>query len=174
MSTRPTETAPLEIGRVVRAHGLRGAVNIALHFKGSDALDDAQQVTLKDAAGAERAYAVRHVGGTGGFRTLELEGVDDRNQAEALRGARVLISRLELPPLEPGAYYLADLVGATVSAPDGVVGQVVEIALHPSVDALVIETPEGERLEQPLLDHWLQRVDVAAKAVVLTSRDGLM
>jgi ribosomal 30S subunit maturation factor RimM len=69
---------------------------------------------------------------------------------------------------------LADLVGATVTAPDGIVGTVVEVALHPSVDALVIETPDGGRLEQPLLDHWLSAVDPSGKSIVLTSRDGLM
>jgi ribosomal 30S subunit maturation factor RimM len=76
MSAASTESATLEIGRVVRAHGLRGAVSVALHFKGSDALDDAERVIL-ETAGGKHNYEVRHVGGSGAFRTLELQGVED-------------------------------------------------------------------------------------------------
>jgi 16S rRNA processing protein RimM len=166
--------APLEVARVVRAHGLRGGVSVALHWRGSETLQEVEEVTLQLEGAEPRTFPVRKVSGTGAFRVLELVGIDDRNAAEALRGARVSITRAALPPLETGEYYLADLVGATVTAPDGVVGRVIEIALYPSVDSLVIETPEGERLEQPLIDHWLESVDVQAATVRLTSRDGLV
>jgi hypothetical protein len=45
---------------------------------------------------------------------------------------------------------------------------------YPSVDAVVIETPEGRRLTQPLSEPWLERVDVAAGRVHLSSIDGLI
>jgi 16S rRNA processing protein RimM len=174
MLTALESSTQLELGRVVRAHGLRGGLSVALHWKGSDGLDEARRVVLRVETRPDTEFDVRRVSGTGAFRILELEGIVDRTQAESYAGAKVLIARSDLPPLEPGEYYLADLVGATVAAPDGVVGRVVEIAMHPSVDALVIETPDGGRVEQPLLDHWVERVDVANALVHLASRDGLV
>jgi 16S rRNA processing protein RimM len=105
---------------------------------------------------------------------LRLEGVSDRDAAEALSGATVSVPRTDLPPLEQGEYYLCDLVGLEVSGPSGAVGRVIEVQMYPSVDAIVIEAPSGEHLEQPLLAEWLERVDVPGGCIALRSLDGLL
>jgi hypothetical protein len=46
--------------------------------------------------------------------------------------------------------------------------------MYPSVDAIVIEAPSGARLEQPLLDHWVERVDMKARQIHLASVEGLI
>jgi ribosomal 30S subunit maturation factor RimM len=86
----------------------------------------------------------------------------------------VRVRRELLPQLGAGEYYLCDLIGADVDSPEGPVGRVVEVQMYPSVDAIVIEAADGSRFEQPLLDEWLGRVDVAARRVSLSSRDGLI
>jgi 16S rRNA processing protein RimM len=105
---------------------------------------------------------------------VKLAGIGDRSAAEALRGRAVWVARSELPLVEDDEYYLVDLIGAQVIGPDGEVGTVVEIATHPSVDALVIRTPDGRQLEQPLVPDWIARVSVAEKLVELTSLEGLI
>jgi ribosomal 30S subunit maturation factor RimM len=69
---------------------------------------------------------------------------------------------------------LCDLVGATVVAPDGVVGEVVEVRVHPSVDTLVLRSRDGALLEQPIAEPWIASVDVEKKRVELTSTDGIV
>jgi hypothetical protein len=54
------------------------------------------------------------------------------------------------------------------------VGQVVEIAVHPSIDCVVLRTPDGQLVEQPLSPHWVARVDVESKRIELSSTDGLI
>ena len=105
---------------------------------------------------------------------LQLEGVGDRDAAEALRGYVVRVRRDLLPELGAGEYYLSDLLGADVDSPEGPLGRVVEVQMYPSVDAVVIESEDGSRYEQPLLDEWLERVDVKARRVTLSSHDGLI
>jgi ribosomal 30S subunit maturation factor RimM len=61
-----------------------------------------------------------------------------------------------------------------VVGPEGEVGVVVEIATHPSVDALVIRTPDGRTLEQPLVPAFVARVSVSEKLVELSTLDGLL
>jgi hypothetical protein len=46
--------------------------------------------------------------------------------------------------------------------------------MYPSVDAIVIETATGERFEQPLIEEWIERVDIAGEGVVLRSEGGLI
>jgi 16S rRNA processing protein RimM len=167
--------ARLEVGRVARAHGILGAVKIALHWAGSAALDATNRVWQREPDGAERELEL-HSLAPGGQKQLiaKFVGVDTRNDAEALRGAVVAVERAALPPLDEGEYYLVDLIGARVVGPDGEIGVVVEIALHPSIDTIVIRTPDDKHIEQPLSAPWVARVDAAAKLIELANLDGLI
>jgi len=105
---------------------------------------------------------------------VKLATVDDRTAAERLRGARIWVGREALPEPEADEYYLADLMGATVEGPSGLIGEVVEVRVHATVDALVIRTPAGELVEQPLAEPWIDAIDVAGRLVRLTTSDGLV
>jgi 16S rRNA processing protein RimM len=164
----------VEIGRVTRPHGIRGEVRVHLHWADSDALDRVKSVTLvRDGKtlGDRRMKAARRVDKA---YLLTFDGVTDRNAAEELRGCDVCIPREALPPPEEGEYYLCDLVGARVTAPEGDVGEVVEVRVHPSVDTLVVRTPDGRVLEQAIAEPWIARIDAVGKLVELSSMDGLI
>jgi 16S rRNA processing protein RimM len=161
------------VGWVRRAHGLKGEVEVHLDWADSPSLLGARSVVLSH-DGAERSAPVQSARQTPKGVLLRLEGVADRDAAEALRGFVVGVLRGELPELEDDEYYLGDLVGGEVIGPEGCVGKVVDLQIYPSVDALVIELPSGERAEQPVLDEWVESVDVVARRVVLRSTDGLI
>src|SRR5690606_39102777 len=123
---------------------------------------------------------ITSVRATGKGVLLGLEGVTDCDGAEALRGYRLFVERAALPPLEPGEYYLADLVGCAVELSAGAeggprkIGVVRQVRPDPSVDTLVIEAPDGGLVEQPLGDSWVASVDVASRRVELSNEDGLI
>jgi 16S rRNA processing protein RimM len=164
----------LEIGRVAKPHGILGAVKVALHWSGSDTLSHVESVELELPDGSRRTCAVESVRASGKLVLLKLEGVASRNDAEALRGAKILVPRSALPPLAEGEYYLVDLMGARVVSPEGVLGEVVDVQVHPTVDAVVVEGEGGKRHEVPLAPPWLVRVDSASKLIELASLDGLL
>lgn len=168
------EAAPLRIGRLTRAHGLKGELEVRLDWPDSRALLEAERVLLSLPDGASDSYVIASTRSTGKGILVRLEGVEDRNAAEALCGSTVSVDRADLPPLEEGEYYLCDLVGLEVSGPSGPLGRVLEIQMYPSVDAVVIEAPNGACYEQPLLPEWLERVDVKGAGIVLRSLDGLL
>jgi 16S rRNA processing protein RimM len=161
----------VELGRIAGPHGLRGEVKVRLHWKESDAFSECKAV---DVGSTLRRYAIEWARpGTGG-PILKLVGVDDRDSALALKGAELSVDQGELPPLAPGEYYLADLVGAVVIGPEGLIGEILEVRAHPSVDCAVIKLPDGRQCELPLTEHWLSEVDVAERRVVLSSTEGLI
>jgi 16S rRNA processing protein RimM len=164
----------LRIGRVARAVGLKGQLEIRLDWSDSRALLDAAHVELALRDGSTERRAIAGTRQTHKGVIVQLEGVCDRDAAEARSGAGVSVLRSDLPPLVEGEYYLCDLAGLAVSGPDGPLGQVLEVQMYPSVDAIVIEAPSGELFEQPLLSEWLERVDVTAGVVVLRSLGGLL
>lgn len=167
-------SATIRVGRVTRAHGVTGELEVRPDWEESRGLLAARQVLLEAEDGSYEQRDVRTSRRTPKGVLLALVGVDDRDAAEALRGRTVRVSRELLPRLGAGEYYLCDLVGASVQAPDGPVGTVVEIQMYPSVDALVIEAGDGSSYEQPLLDEWIAKVDIPARQVELVSRDGLI
>jgi len=164
----------VEIGRITRPHGVRGELRVHLHWAGSDTLDQIEAVTLvrRGEQTVHRVVAARRADKA---VLLTLEGVSDRDAAERLRGSGVCVPRDALPALEEGEYYLCDLVGARVTGPDGgLVGEVVEIRVHPSVETLVVRTPDGRLVEQALVEPWIERVDAQGKLVELSSTEGLI
>lgn len=164
----------IRIGRVTRAHGVTGELEVRPDWEHSRSLLEAREVVLEALSGELEAHAVRSVRQTPKGILVLLDGITDRDAAEARRGNSVRVSRDLLPSLATGEYYLCDLVGASVDCADGHVGVVTEIQMYPSVDSIVIEAPDGTRFEQPLLDEWIERVDVAQRQVALVSREGLI
>ncbi len=175
MSTSSNRSELLELGYIARAHGLRGEVRVTLYNKASDALEQVEHVWLRPRESAEtRRHQLLGVRRANQAYLIHIAGVDDKAQADALRGCAVSVARAELPPLEPGEYYLTDLMNAEVFEPNGLLGRVVDLGVHPTVDTIVIETPDGRRLEQPLLEPWLEKVDAEAGRIELSSLEGLL
>ena len=173
-SGEPAETeAGLEVGRVSKAHGITGELRIVPHWESSDALERVAELSLTQ-DGKRRVFAIERVRAVPRAYLVKLNGVDDRNAAEALHGATVSVPRSALPELAPGEYYLIDLIGAKVKGPDGEIGEVTGIVSHPTVDVVVVRLTDGKSAEQVLSEPWLERVDVAAREIVLSSLDGLM
>ncbi len=178
MTAEPATAGLLAIGRVTRAHGLAGELRVEPFFEGSDALEHVSELWLSSEAEAPEKlvrYVLEWARPVPRAYLVKVEGVVERNGAEALRGTTVWVARAALPePAESGEYYLVDLLGAKVVGPEGEIGTVIEIATHPSVDSLVIRTPEGVTREQPLVPAFVARVSVAEKLVELSTLDGLL
>lgn len=156
-----------------KPHGILGEVKVRLHNPTSDALSLVESVVLVQ--GTKRSnLSIGRVRSSSAGPIVAFAGVSTRDQAEMLRGARVLVPRSALPPLEPGAYYLVDLVGCRVVLAGETLGTAVAVRPDPTVDTLVIELSAGGRVEQPILEPWILRVDVEERIVELASDDGLI
>jgi len=177
LTAGPAPGGLLAIGHVSRAHGLKGELRVELFFDGSDALDQVDELWLAPQAetpGAAHRHVIQEARPVPRAYLVKLEGLVERNAAEALRGSTVWVARAALPASDDSEYYLVDLIGAKVVGPEGEVGTVTEIATHPSIDALVIKTPDGRTLEQPLVQDWIARVSVVDKLIELSTLDGLI
>jgi 16S rRNA processing protein RimM len=81
------------------------------------------------------------------------EGVDDRDQAEALLGSMVTIAASSRRPLDDGEYWPDDLVGLAAVSPDGsTLGVVIAVDFGAGQDRLVVSTPAGAEVLVPFVD----------------------
>ncbi len=164
----------LWIGNVTRPHGVRGDMKVRLHFPESDALFQVNTVVLEPVKGEARLYDVEQCRGGGKAVILTLSGVDRIEDVEALRGAKIWVARVHLKPLEPGEYFLVDVIGSRVFLDEAVFAEVLHVRADPSVDTLVLRLNDGSEAEMPLVDAWVKAVDVKAKRVDLLSADGII
>ena len=105
----------LALGYVSAAHGIAGGLRIKLFDPDLDEVPEGAEVELRRDGSVCRRVVRRVASHPGADRIrLWLEGVDDRNAAEALKGNEIWIDRQALPPLEDDEYYLADAVGLAV------------------------------------------------------------
>ena len=111
----------LAVGKVARAHGVRGRVLIAPYNADSESLGRVKRLWLGD-----REYQVARAEKANLGWLVALQGLSDRDQADALRGQEVQVDRAELPPPEEHEIYAVDLVGCEVVDQHGTARGVVE------------------------------------------------
>ena len=151
-------------------------MKVRLHFSESDALSQVDALVVERADGSAQRRVVVSLRGKPEEPILRLEGVSTREGAEALTGALLWIERTSLPALVDGEYYLVDLVGCDVFAPDGEtrIGRVTGVRPDPSVDTALIALKDGRAVELPLVDAFVGRVDTTGRRLELASEDGLI
>jgi 16S rRNA processing protein RimM len=159
----------IPIGRVVRAVGLEGRVGVA----GTEsALGRLRRVGLRRPGQAVAERKVMEARPQGKVWAVRLEGVADRDAAEALVGSEVLAWREDLGEAGEGFHYWADLEGLLVMTAAGeVLGKVEELYVTGGVDVLVVRGAGGERLV-PLAPYVT--VDMEARRVVVDAPPGLL
>jgi 16S rRNA processing protein RimM len=97
---------------------------------------------------------------------VKLAGVEDRDQAQALRGAAVCVPRSVLPPRDDRDFYRADLIGCEVVNLDGVgLGLVQHFIETPAQVLMVVRGTQEFWI--PAVPQHLRRVDLQARRVVV-------
>lgn len=163
----------VQIGKVVKTKGLRGQVK-AIPYGGQDSsLAVARKVVAQKPGGEARELTVAKVYSDKGGMRLQFEEVDSLEEAQSLVGAILLMERSNLTALEPGEYYLFDLVGLKVQDGQGrFLGIVNGVLPTGNYDLLVVKRDEQEWL-LPALEEMVDRVDLEQGILVVSPPEGL-
>ncbi len=122
----------LEVGRIGRAHGLRGEVGVALGSDRVERLDPGSVLYAGD-----RELVVQQSRPHAGRWLVTFEGVHDRTAAETLRG---LVLCAEARASGGDELWVHELIGAAVRDRAGhELGPVVAVEANPASDLLVLE-----------------------------------
>ena len=157
----------LEIGKIIKAQGIKGEVKLACYVDDASMLKSVKQVYV-----GSQTYTVAHFRADGAFCYLLLDGVTDRNAAEALRNWTVYADK-ESVTVARDRYFIDDLIGCVVTLNDGtVVGTVKEIMQNGAADVFVCsdKNSEGKEVLFPFLNDLVVNVNVDSKQIVLDSK----
>ena len=149
----------LRAGTVGRPHGLDGSFYVGDCVPELLQLGDGVMV-----AGRERRIARR--AGIDSRPILRFDGCDDRDAAQALRGAEILVARERAPELEEDEWWADDLEGCRVRDGSTDVGVVERLIGLPSCEVLEVSRADGrEALLVPLVKDAVRAVDLGERLI---------
>lgn len=146
----------LTVGRIASAHGIKGWVNVQSFTRPADNLleHDCWTIDGSDVAVTQSRRSGKRI-------QVKLQGIDDRNQAESLKGHWIQVSRDAIAGLQDNEYLWADLIGLRVRTSEGVeLGQIAGLMETGANDVLVVKG-DRERLIPFDQDNVIRRVDLA-------------
>jgi len=167
----------IEVGRIADAWGIEGWFKVLPHSASPEALFCSKRWFLLPSERGAKTFS-----GTALLRVREAKehsdtvvasahDVDDRNAAEALKGARIFIPRSSFPAAGTDEYYWVDLIGLRVVNREGLgLGQVKELLSTGLQTVLVIEYREDDKtLERmiPFVSAFVDGVDLSGKLIAV-------
>jgi 16S rRNA processing protein RimM len=153
----------IEIAKILKPQGIHGEIKVQLFSNNVDAFFE--KGFAYDKQGKRVEYnAIRS---SGLNVIIKIEGVNNRNDAELLRGVFLYLKREDLEELDENEHYICDLIGLSVADETGaVLGTLKEILQHGAADVYVVK---GEKnLMFPALKRVIKRVD--DKQIVVDSK----
>lgn len=149
----------VNIGRLTAAVGLRGEIRLQLYAGESENLQEGAELYLEESGGqAYRVLALRYQKGR---PVVRLEGVADRDAAEALRMKEVYLPEEALKELPEGSFYVRDLIGLSVydRASETTVGRVAEYIDATAQSVFRVTAEEGKDILIPDVDAFVKEID---------------
>jgi 16S rRNA processing protein RimM len=165
----------LVVGRIGRAHGIRGDVFVDVRTDDPETRFAAGSVLATDPAELG-PLTVAEARNHSGKLVVSFEGFADRTAAETLRGVRLVIDSADLPPIEdPDEFHDHELVDLAVVLADGTpLGTVTEVIHGPAGDLLAVARAEGGEALIPFIREFVPEIDVTGGRIVVTPPEGLL
>lgn len=168
----------IEVGRIGEAWGIKGWFKIVPYSNEPEALFQADQwYLLPSEKGAKSFFTgtvlltVKQAREHSDSIVATAEEIPDRNGAEALRGARIFISRASFPKAADDEYYWVDLIGLDVRNREGVSLGVVKDLLPtgPQTTLVLVQEVDGKPVERmiPFVSAFVDKVDIAGRLITV-------
>lgn len=124
------------VGKIVAPQGIRGEVRVQTY---SENPMDFQKFKVQSSKFKSEDFKFVRVIPNSTVVIAKINGYDDRNAAETLRGTELFIGRSDLPQLNDNEYYQTDLIGMTVNQRGNIIGRVSCIQNYGAGDILEME-----------------------------------
>jgi len=168
----------LVVGRVAKSHGITGELVVDVRTDDPDErFARGNRLHLKPSrGGGGKDVVIESVRPHGGRLLVRLDGVSDRNAADALRGNLFVVDTADLPEIEdPDEFYDHQLEGLAVRTVDGrELGSVAEVLHTAGGELLAVRSADGVEVLVPFVGAIVTSVSLADGIVEIDPPDGLL
>jgi 16S rRNA processing protein RimM len=167
----------IEVGRIADAWGIKGWFKVLPHSADSEALFSSKRWFLMPSERGAKTFsgvvklAITEAKVHSNTVVATAREVTDRTAAEALRGARIFVSRSSFPAAEKDEYYWVDLIGLDVVNREGVaLGTVKELLSTGAQTVLVMDYEQDGKTQErmiPFVSVYIDNVDLSARRILV-------
>lgn len=174
----PLPADAVEVARIAGAWGVKGWLKLHPHSARPEALFSSRRWYVQPAERGPRAFEgtlllrVREAREHGAGVVAAVQDIADKDAADALKGARVFVSRASFPTAAADEYYWVDLIGLMVVNREGVaLGEVRDLLSTGPQTVLVLEYTgaDGKPAERmiPFVSAYVDAVELDARRITV-------
>lgn len=161
----------IKIGRIVNAVALRGEVKVYNYSGYRERYEELDRIIVDN-----KEYRIEKVRYQQEMVILKLEGVNDRNAAEALKTKDVFITEEDLKELPDDTFYIRDLIGLPViNAETGeTIGKMKDVLQNTAQDVYVIKREGASDVLVPAVSQFVSEVNLEEGFVKINVIEGMI
>lgn len=167
----------IEVGRIADAWGVKGWFKVLSHSTDPQTLLNSRRWYLQPSERGARTFAgtallsIRQSKMHSDSVVAWAQGIDDRNAAELLRGARIFVPRSDFAPPQQDEYYWVDLIGLDVVNREGVaLGQVRDLMTTGPQTVLVLAFEQDGKPQErmiPFVAAFVDKVELPERRITV-------
>jgi len=164
----------IKIGQIVNAVALRGEVKI-YNYSDLERFEELDTVILANRK-QSKEYKIENVRYQKNMVIVKFKGVNDRNQAEALKDYEVFITEEDLKELPEDTFYIRDLIGCEVKNIETglVIGKISDVLQNTAQDLYQVDLEGGKQVFIPAVSQFVKNVKIAEKMVEVSLIPGFL
>ena len=168
-----TETDHICVGAFSGSYGVNGEVRLKSFCADPEAIADYSPLTDED---GKRSFAITLTRSIKGALVAKVDGITNKEDADALKGIRLFANRTQLPALPDDEFYHADLIGLTVLDTGGtVLGTVHAVQNHGASDLLeVMVEGNSATILLPFTKEVIPTIDLTAGRIIADPPEGTL
>ena len=164
----------IQVGVITQTHGLKGEVKVFPTTDDPDRFEDLESV-MADNGRIREKLVIESVKYFKQFAILKFKGKDVIEDVQALKGARLLITRDQAVPLDEGEYLIPDLIGMKVVTDTGEdFGELSDVIQTGANDVYCVKTLSGEDVLLPAIDQCIISIDTKKNLMTVHIMEGLI
>lgn len=161
----------IEVGRIVDAWGIQGGIKVQPFAADPQALFSSRRWFIQGARGERSLLKITSAREQGDVVVATAQELGDRNAAEALKGARIFVSRASFPTAGPDEFYWVDLIGLTVvnrlGERLGSVADLLDTGAHSVLRVQPEDGAAGEERLIPFVSAYIDDVNLAERRITV-------
>ncbi|CAK6537633.1 MAG: hypothetical protein IRD7MM_03880 [Candidatus Midichloria mitochondrii] len=156
----------VKIATIGRANSLKGYVQLHLFLSSPKDLDALNGLIFDKSS---ETYEIKIISEKKSYYIAKIDGIDSRDQAEALRGTDLFVKRSSLPPTPLEDFYYVDLIGIEVFSETGeYIGEVSNVENFGAGDLLEVNLiNKKDSIYHPFNKIFVPEVDLINKKIII-------
>jgi 16S rRNA processing protein RimM len=150
------------IGKIIAPHGVRGEFRLMPLTENPERYLEMKTLLLENG----KEFTVTSARFHKNMVLIKTEEITSMDEVELLRGQNVVVNTEDLPPLEQGRFYVADLIGfAVVTLENEDVGKLSDVITTGSNDVFVVKSAVGKEIMIPAIDTHIKEIDTKSRTI---------